>query len=682
MRLSYSWFFVFVSCLQGQHFKAFTVAGGLPIDTPVTATNAPIFHLSGLAADATGNVYFWSRYTLFKMDQKGNLIRIAGTAHAGYTGDGGPAIDARIGYPGGIAVAGDGTVYFTDSDRSRIRRVTPVGKIEAVFPTLGFGRGIAIGPDGTLYLSDSIGVVKVSTGGTQTRLLGNGAGGLAGDGFVSAIALDPNGNLYVARPPRIIKIAADGVAKVVAGDGSLDPSPAGIPAANSRVGYPRSVAVDSSGNCFIGEDNYVYKLSGDSILSTWAGSSNSGPLGDGGPALNAQIGYMEGMTADSSGNIYVADGSYNRIRKISRSGTITTAVGDGFLGSLGDGGPAVAAQLAFVPDVALDAAGNLFIADYLHHRIRKMQTDGTITTVAGTGETGYSGDGGSAIKAKIGSPAGIAFDRAGNLYLSDGWSVRKVTPEDRISTVAGMYVSGGPNGYGDGGLAVRATFWQTAGIAVDSVGSIFIADYRANRVRRVSTNGIITTVAGNGVSDYCGDGGPATSASVGTPWALAISRSDELYIAAGSAVRKVSRDGIITTALPYGSAPIDAGRTPCIPHNYIATYATNTGMAFDRFGNLYVADGNVIRKLDPAGAVSTIAGTTYGYSGDGGPATAAQLRAYGMAIDRAGNIYVADGNNDTVRLLRIGEDCPAGLMLLPTPPGSVVRGRCGVPVIQ
>jgi sugar lactone lactonase YvrE len=331
------------------------------------------------------------------------------------------------------------------------------------------------------------------------------------------------------------------------------------------------------------------------VISTVAGNGTQ-DWGDGGLATSARLYDPTGVAVDSGGNLYISEFNLNRIRKVTPSGTISTVAGDGKQGYRGDGGLATSAELCFPSGVAVDSGGNLYIADRGTNRIRKVTPSGTISTVAGNGNGGYSGDGGLATSAELYAPSGVAVDSGGNLYIAAPVAnrIRKVTPSGTISTVAGN----GIQGYsGDGGLATSAELYAPWGVAVDSGGNLYIADSGNERIRKVAPSGTISTVAGNGTLDYSGDGGLATSA--------------ELY-------------------QPYGVA-VDSG------------------------GNLYIADsGNErIRKVAPSGTISTVAGNgTQGYSGDGGLATSAELSyPYGVAVDSGGNLYIADTGNDRIRMV-------------------------------
>ena len=328
----------------------------------------------------------------------------------------------------------------------------------------------------------------------------------------------------------------------------------------------------------------------------------------------------------------------------SAQGVITTFAGSAKTGFSGDGGSAVSAQLSAPAGVATDAAGNLYIADG-SNRVRKVNAAGIISTVAGGGAGPGLGDGGLATNANV-PVNNIAVDGAGNIYIASGSYVRKVNTSGILSTVAG---NGLPGYSGDGGLATSAQIF-VAGVAVDSAGNFYLAEPTNNRVRKVSTGGIISTVAGNGKSGFSGDGGQATSAMLALPQGIAVDNAGNVYFADnGSRIRKVEiSSGIITTVAGNGSA---IGVSENVP-------ATSSGMtpsdvAVDGAGNLFITDTGVsrIRKVNTSGLISTVAGSLVpGFSGDGGPATSASLFGpMGVAVDLSGNLYIADTKNSRVR---------------------------------
>ena len=419
------------------------------------------------------------------------------------------------------------------------------------------------------------------------------------------MAVDAAGNLFIAQQigQRIRKVdAVTGIITTVAGTGLPAFSGDGGPAVSAELSFPTGVGVDSAGNLFIADtsNNRIRKvdvLTG--IITTVAGNGTLGGGGDGSAALSAQLDTPAGVMVDSAGNLYIAERNGQRIRRVDgATGIITTVAGTGTAGFSGDGGPATAAQLAGPYGVAVDAAGNLFIADTNNHRIRKVDgVTGVITTLAGTGAAGFSGDGGSATSAELNSPYGVVVDSTGNLFIADADNdrIRKVDVlTGVITTVAGSGTSGGG---GDGGPATAEQLTAPYAVAADVAGNLFIADAEEHRVRKVDgSTGIISTVAGNGLAGFSGDGGLATNAQLSAPH----------------------------------------------------------GVAVDAAGNLFIADRGTarIRKVDGAtGVITTLAGNgTAGFSGDGGPAAGAQLNfPHGVAVDVAGNLFIADTGNQRIR---------------------------------
>ncbi len=329
-------------------------------------------------------------------------------------------------------------------------------------------------------------------------------------------------------------------------------------------------------------------------ISTIAGTGTAGASGDGGPATSATISGPNGTFVDPSGNIYISDGNNNLVRMINTSGIISTIAGTGSATFGGDGGPATAAQLNQPSAIAMDRHGNLYIGDRLNYRIRKITPSGIISTFAGTGATGSTGDGGPATAATFNKPYGLSFDGAGNLYVADQFShrVRRIDTFGVIWPFAG---TGTSSFSGDGGQATAATLWYPNCVYSDYAGNVYITDNQNQRIRKVNTSGIISTYAGSGTAGFSGDGGQATAARINYP----------------------------------------------------------AGARMDASGNLYIADNvnNRIRKVSSSGIITTFAGTgTSGYSGDGGPATSAALAsALDVTLDASGNLLIADYGNNRIR---------------------------------
>jgi sugar lactone lactonase YvrE len=339
------------------------------------------------------------------------------------------------------------------------------------------------------------------------------------------------------------------------------------------------------------------------IIDTVAGNGNPGDSGDGGPATDSVLNTPESVAVDKEGNFYIADQNNGRIRMVDTSGTITTVAGGGTLTV--DGVPATDAQLSTPYGVAVDNKGNLFISDSGNYRIRKVDSSGIITTVAGNGVSEYSGDNGPAIDASLVLPSNITTDNQGNLYIVDQNRIRKVDPGGIITTVAG---SGNALHSGDDGPAIDAQIRGPYDVAVDSLGNLYISEYLWYTIRKIDTSGIITTIAGDGGSwGSGGDGGPATEARLSMPTGIATDSTGNLYFvdSYNLRVRKIDTHGIITTVAGGGSSG-DGGSATEAALSFL-TY----GLAIDSQDSIYMATYNSIRKVAPQFFIDR-------YSADGG----------------------------------------------------------------
>jgi trimeric autotransporter adhesin len=333
----------------------------------------------------------------------------------------------------------------------------------------------------------------------------------------------------------IITIAGNGVSGYT-GDGGL--------AINAQLYEPNQLAFDQAGNLFIAEDrnNIIRKIDITGHISTVAGNGTSGFSGDGGLATSAQLDRACGVAVDAAGNIYICDADNFRIRKVNTSGIISTIAGNGTEGYSGDGGPATSAEIGFTSGICVDATGNLYFASQ-NSNVRKVNTSGIISTYAGNGINGSSGDGGLATSAQIKTPASVFLDGAGNLYIGDlgGMKIRKVNAAGYISTFAG---NGSASSGGDGGQATNAQLYYPYGVVVDSANNVYICESGYNKIRKVNSSGIISTFAGIGgyIAGYSGDGGPAINAQFYHPSAITLNSSGNIYIGdyENNVIRKIT----------------------------------------------------------------------------------------------------------------------------------------------
>jgi cysteine-rich repeat protein len=580
-------------------------------------------------ADGFGNLFIADRYRVRRVDAiSGTITTIAGTGTQGYTGDGGPAVAAQLSTINGIAVDRLGNVYVADSANHCIRRIDVAGTISTFAGTgvAGFSgddgaataaqltqpNAVAFDADGNLYISDrgNDRVRRVSVTGIITTVAGDGTNGSAGDdGPATAAQLDfpralavANGVLYIADSSghRVRRVDSAGMITTVAGTGVAGFSGDNGAATSAMLNSPNGLAIDSKGSIYIADagNNRIRKITA-GVITTVAGSGDFFTVGIDGAATSARLTQAFGLTTNPTGELFVADASGYRVWKTSTNGTISVVAGDGTAGSTGDGSAAASAQLNFPRGTALDAAGNLYIAERFGHRIRRVDAGtGVITTIAGTGTPGFSGDAGPAVDAQLFYPEEVEVDAAGNVYIADSGNarIRRVAVDGTITTVAGSDCASPPCPIGDGGPATSAQI-SAFGMVVDAAGRIWIADAGNHRIRRVAVDGTITTVAGDGSEGFSGDGMLATDAQLASP----------------------------------------------------------RGLALDANGNLYIADaGNdrVRRVAAATGTISTVAGrSASGFAGDGGAAVDAVLDLPArVAIDAAGNVFIGEESGRVRRI--------------------------------
>ena len=579
-------------------FRITTVAGERPTGDGGLATGAALGAIEGLAVDGRGDLYLaeTTNHRVRRIDRQGLISTVAGNGSPGFRGDGELAARAVLNSPYGVAVDPSGGLLVADFGNRRIRRITAGGSIKTAVNAseIPGPRNVATDAAGNLFVSDYLGhrIHRITVDGSVTVIAGPGAqlsfpAGLAVDrngavyvadsgnksirriagGQVSTVlgglgtpvglALDRDGNLYVADPSerRLVRLAASGAIATLVNDVEV-----------------REVAVDAAGTVYYTAGRQVFRLTTSGAAIVVAGSGVEAPK-----ALQGPI----GVAVDLLDNLYIAEEKAGRVQRVSPSGATQTVAGGG--SSLGDGGLAVDARLVDPVAVAWHPTAGLRVVDHLGHRVRGvLPSNGKIYTVAGDGQPGFAGDSGPASQSRLNRPRGAAFDRDGNLYVADSANhrIRRIGANGFISTLPGTGALNAP-----------------LSVAVDSAGAIYIADTGNNLVRRLTPDGVLSTVAGTGVQGYAGDGGPAVSAALNAPVAVAVDAGDRLLIA-------------------------------------------------DTFNHR-------VRRVAANGVIETIAGDgAPGFSGDDGPAGLAQLNApAGLAVDSAGRIYIADLDNGRVRRL-------------------------------
>jgi len=573
-----------------------------------------------LVADAAGNVYVADNDTIRKITPDGVVTTLAGSPGTiGYAdGFGSSAIFNGL---FGLAIDAAGNIYTTESGNNIIRKVSPQGMVTTV-----------------------AGVVGVAGS-------ADGVAGLATFYSPAGIAVDAAGNLFVADTGNSIirKISVDGVVSTLAGSARVTGSIDGI-GAGARFNGPLGIVVDAADNVYVADqvNATIRKISPTGAVSTIAGQA--GVLGNvDGLGTSATFESPEGLAIDGAGNIYVADASGEVIRMITPNGVVSTISGSANnYGSSNGGGAAV--SLKNPQGIAIDASGKLYIGDAGESVVVTMNSANVITILAGgLGVTGT--DNGNGTAARFEWPDGIAVDSAGNVYVADisGNMIRKISPAGLVTTLAGAPVAGSVDGIG-----TAAGFRSPASVAVDSAGNVYVADFGNATVRKILPNGTVSTFAGKagvtGVAD-----GSGTDARFYTPQALTVDSVGNIYVAdSGNAnIRKITPQGVVSTiAGKPGNSPAVNGV------GQAAGFFVPEGIAVDGSGNLYVSDWNTIRKITPDGTVTTLVGIA-GVTGsaDGTGAAASFNIIVGIAVDGSGNIFAVDQNNAVIRKIT-----PAGVV--------------------
>ena len=595
---------------------------------PAAAFDLP----QSVAVDRAGNVYVADsrNSTIRKITAAGVVTTLAGIAGTPGSADG-TGSAARLDNPAGVAIDDAGNVYVADSFNRTIRKITPSGAVT----TLAGSPGVVGSADGT--------------------------GAAASFFSPTGVAVDGAGDVYVtdAGNSNIRKITAGGAVSTLAGTTGVAGSADGVGAA-AQFNTPFGIAVDGTGNVYVADqgNHTIRKITPAAEVTTLAGSAGSAGGADGTGAA-ARFAQPTGVAVDGAGNLYVGDELNGTIRKITAAGSVTTLAGTANAGGSADGSGA-AARFSFPEGVAVDAAGDVFVADAFNATIRKVTAAGVVTTLAGTASLAGGMDGtGSA--ARFFAPAGVVADQSCNVFVTDLGAVRKITSGGRVTTLAGVV---GQLGSADG-TGSAAGFGIATGIAIDGAGDLYVADYSNHTIRKITRAGVVTTLAGTAGMRGSADGNGA-AARFNSPAAVAVDASGNVYVAdeGNFTIRKITPAGAVTTLAGGVGMQGSVDGT-----GSAARFHVPVSVTVDATGNVFVADfgSDTIRKVTPAGGVTTVAGTAFvSGSADGTGPDARFNRPTGVAVDNAGNILVTDTGNSTIRKVT-----PAGVV-------TTVAGTPGV----
>ena len=616
-----------------------------------------------LLVDQAGTLFVAELDRVRRIDSTGLVSTVLGDGHAGLEGDGGPSVFARTAGNEGMAVDGDGNLFIAERAANRVRRIDTRGNIATV---------AGAGTPGS-----------------------NGDGGPALSATLNQpvdVDVDGQGNLLIAELAgnRIRRVSASGVISTIAGVGRPGGAGDGGPATAAELHGPQSVVVDASGAVFIADWNNrrIRRIHPDGTIQTIAGLVG-GRAESGGPALESRLTLPLDITPTLDGSLLIVEQSSRRIRALVPSpdagapqpaadtrpaGTADPQADDAqvplaayvrpaaalpsgvplagdlvaevFAGT-GESGNAPAGEFrlnaAFSAPrgIAIDGAGRVLIADTGNHRIRRIEPDGGLSVVAGTGEPGNAGDGQLAVAAQLNRPSAMAVDAHGSIYVADSgnFGIRKIDPDGVITTFAGGTQ---PGTGGDGGPAREAQFTEPNGLALRPDGSLFVVDGPVHRVRVISPDGVIRPFAGNGVDGSVGDGGPATEAALGFPQRVAINADGSVLVTQLQAgvVRRIGPEGLIETLAGSGrpEAPAEG------PAREVSLDAP-IGIAVDTVGAAYiVASGSgQITRVDPGGHAQVVAGNPLGQGQSGDPAREVPLfTAVDVVLGRDGTAYLLE----------------------------------------
>ncbi|MEY3221014.1 MAG: hypothetical protein RIT27_2371 [Pseudomonadota bacterium] len=608
-----------ISTVLGNGTKAYVGDGG-------AANSAQTGWIEDLAIDSQNSLYLADLdfHQLRKIDKLGMVNAFAGRGTAGYAGDGGAANLATLNSPSALAVDFADNVYIGENGNATVRKIithlrqgltirlagSGFGKVTA---PIGGGIGIDCGSHCIDYYltGESINLTATANEGSVFMGWGGDCSGLRNP-FTISVDISKTCTATFDIPPQPV---AQGQTYTIAGNGTSGFSGDGGAAVSAQLRFPSGLAMDSQNRLYIVDslNNRIRRIE-NGVITTFAGSGSYGFGGDGGSAINAQFRNPTAMAFANDGSVLIADSNNHRLRKIDANGVISTIAGGDQLGSGGDNGAATAAQLNLPQGVAVDRLGNLFIADTNNHRIRRIDTSGRITTFAGTGAAGLSGDGGFAALAQLNQPTSVRINAVGEIFIADSGNhcVRKIDSSGIIRTIAGRGVSGFA---GDNALAINALLNYPRGISFDHDGNVYFADTNNHRLRKVDLTGKISTLAGIGSAGFAGDGSTALSVLFNNPSDILIDSSGNLFVSdyANQRVRRIDahlpRLNIHKTGAGNGtiSAPLGVNNDILCGDRCAADYLRNTAISLNiqpnndsTFGGWQgdCSNGNIIMDAD------------------------------------------------------------------------------------
>ena len=629
-----------------------TVAGGLvsgAVGDGGPAVGASLYYPSGIDFDGVGNLYIADREydRIRRVDTNGVITTVAGNGQRGYSGDGGSAVEASLNQPYDVAVGPDRAIYIADYGNHRVRRVDTSGKITTV---AGTGTTVANGdglPATAMTVSGPMGVV-----------------------------VDGSGVLYVSdyNLHRVIRVAADGTAIYMAGNGSAGFSGDGGPATSAALRNPRGLALDVDGSLLIADYNNhrVRRVATDGTITTVIGTGSSTHSGDGGPATAAAVPTPVALAVGPDGKIYVASYGSHRVRVIDPgTGVVTTFVGNGGAGVSANGTALGSASVRNPMGVALDPAGNLVVSLTVNHLVRST-SGGVVNTVAGGPDPNsrrFNGDG-PGLTTQLGYPRGMSLGPDGELVFADAANnrIRRLRSDGSVVTVVGS----GASGFNGNGLSgpETALYWPY-GVAHGPDGTIYFTESSGNRVRRVMPDGTVRVIAGDGTGGFLGDGGPGLMARLASPRGLAVAADGTVYVAdySNQRVRRIAPDGTISTFAGTGLTGWNGAGLPAAATNLSSPRSISLGGD----GYLYVAASSRVLRIGPAGTVEVFAGTGSGASGP--DATALTTNLGGVEMVEAGRdlVVVSDYVRHRLRLIGDPPSAVTGLAVVPDEDGTGAR---------